>query len=987
MADDTTSTTDIGQAPDRTSDFAIGAVVTAIVETIDVAGKLFSAAKAIATSQDAAGVISALAYHSGIGRAVQERLAPLTANFAGDHSNILTNLIGDVANVHLEDLAQQTLDGHDTQADATELASLRRAATAVASSEEEYKATVSTSHGLLGHIRHAAESEIAKMTNGMLNLYLEGLRARKDDVLTEPQSVAADMIVKGMEFGLSAHLAAIGLEALYPTKHLGINQLVGYMADFAGFSKATGPIVDAQLKNALHGPAEHQAAKFFRTHLPSSRDVLEQAYQRHVTATDYRRALELEGYPDDWINVLVADMYVDPRAREVITLLEGADIDPAWLTGKFREIGWDDVDVAKAVEASMHRMRQPATDRYARSIGSSYVKGWRGLDDVRDAAKNVTQDDGYLEVWQLALREEKANKNAEDLAAAVLAQYQNDLVTADVADEMLESLGYPEPERNKRLAITALARNQVLVKSDVAAIETTMRQVRAQSLTALKGALRQRGLTLSEFVTYGQMLGYDPTWLGAVADVELAKAPPKTVNALSTAGLQALERELEADAIPATDDSGKVLAEFTQLQRAGLANLRAQVRAGLMAREEFLTLGAMLGFAELTLQQLADVDLLYVTPDPAALERADPEDLTKAGQVALAHLTADLVARKVVAGNTAVSLLATAGVPVSLATKILNAAEISGAAANASVTWPHQNLTADTLIASAVSRALGSRIGQAFADPKLTSDIVTAFSGNATPAQRGRAVLDGLVSLFGRRQSRSRTQKTVTPSEPPKPLETPPTLLDPAQSAEETLARVRRQRLQLEVQLDRCRANAEARGLEVVDLPGEPFQPAGETELMHQVRWRDNYQAALDRCVAVTGGYSGMPPAPPPSNITTLPYYADALNLFRNVGRREPTALEIQLIVEAWPTMSWDAIMALIRQMTGQTAPVVPSGPQVPQEILDAPQYADALQMWRRITGREPTPAEITRIVQGWPTMSWDALEVLVRQLAGIPSP
>lgn len=727
-------------------------------------------------AEDVAGMVavaSAVLFHSRDLRSFLSKSNPLVANFLGKHSEALGELQARAQDLATNTLADETLAAADLAADATDLASLTRAAADLEAHPAKVAIEFDAKRPSMSALAAKAEALLQDGIKGMLSLYTDELQSRRSELPGGVNDVAAGMVSKALKYGLTAQLAALAVEAVYVTKYTGLNQLVGYLANFAGFDRITGPLIGPQLKHGLAVPAEHQAAKLFRTRLPAARDVQEQTVQRHTTKADYRRALQLEGYPEDWINVLVDDVYVDPRPREIITLLEGVDADPQWVLEKYREVGWDDADVKRAVEATMRRVRRPAAERYLRTLSTSYLNGYRTLDQVEAGIRNVSRDDAYVELWRRALEEEKAHRNAEQMAAAIVSQFEKDVLGNDATEELLEALGFDAAEVTRRRVVAQLRRNEALLRGDVAEVEQLARQIRTQALTTLRAEVRAGRLTAADFVTLGKMLGYADTFLSAIADLEELKAPPREVRAVSTAGLEQLAPELLDLGEPPTDDKGKPLAAWTDLQQAAMANLRAQLRAGMLPRADFVGLGQMLGLDPLTLEQLADVELLRATPSLEDPNDATPASLAAAAHAALTDLAADLVERRVLAASSALALLQEAGVPVEPATVAIAIAEVLAGETDELTVWPFQTLGDNTLVWTSIASSVAGALRDAGGASGPLADLLGIVS-RAQPAVVGaKRFRDNLRDIFGSRKPRKREKVATERPAAPAPLEVP----------------------------------------------------------------------------------------------------------------------------------------------------------------------------------------------------------------------
>jgi len=506
------------------------AVIAAISQVVDIAAKIIGGVKA---NKDALAIASSVIFGSKELSGLAKHLSPTLANFLGDHLGRTGEIIARGAETALSEIADANVDASLEVADATDLASLKAAiaelGVGTAAGDAVARQVEHITLGIVGKVRQVLSS----FPTALLRIYTDQITARRDELPEHVSEVAGDAISQAMILGLGAHLAALGVEAIPYLKHIGLPQAVGYLADFAGFRQITGPVIGPTLHYGLALPAEHQARRWFRSVLPSPADVREQVVQRHLPLADYQAALELAGYPADYVKAAFADVWIDPRFREIELLTASADVDTTWLTEKLLEVGWSDGDVRRAVDALQQRAFRAQRDSYLRRVVDEYARGRLTAAALQGALEGSVRNSVAAGFIESEARLARRGRVMSTLGGAVLEQYRQDIIGPLAAQDMLTALGMPQEEVTTQLALVALQRNERLLAEQRADIEAAIRQVRSAALTTLRRELRLGVISVEDFNAAAVLLGYHPSYAASVATLEeLAPAPTGATAAL-----------------------------------------------------------------------------------------------------------------------------------------------------------------------------------------------------------------------------------------------------------------------------------------------------------------------------------------------------------------------------------------------------------------------------------------------------------------------
>ncbi len=372
-------------------------------------------------------------------------------------------------------------------------------------------------------------------------VYRDALEARAPVTSANVNEIAGAALKNALAAGLAAQTVALGLELLHPVKRLGLNQIVGFIADFAGFSKVAEAYTGPSLKWGLQVPAEHRAASVFRTELPGAGDAREQAWQRHISLGDYAHILAHHGYPSWWVKVLVDDTFVDPRPRELSQLLEDAEADPGWLAMKLREVGWDDGDIEKGVVALLLRSTQPGRARVIAAAMKAYVQGQLQLPELQRHLDAASLRPEHQALWLRAAHIERRGDVMEALGSRMVKQYREDVTSRTTAEAQLTGLGFTPEEVSTRLLQTDLDKQVVQFREDTSEAKVQARQIQTTALTNLRTQFRAGLVDRHTLVAWGEALGYTAAYLNNVADLEQLKGPPSKAEMLPVLGVGAIQ--------------------------------------------------------------------------------------------------------------------------------------------------------------------------------------------------------------------------------------------------------------------------------------------------------------------------------------------------------------------------------------------------------------------------------------------------------------
>jgi len=392
-------------------------------------------------------------------------------------------------------------------------------------------------HTLSDVYKHSLDTLIG----AILRLFRDDIEANAPVTAANVDKVAAAALRSALTAGSVAQLAGMGLELLHPLKNMGVQQAIGVLAEFAGFSEIARPFFGATLRYGLGLPAEHRAAAHFRSVLPPVGDVKTLAAKGIIDLQKYHDRLVLAGYPEPFPAAMVDDTYAELSPRALSAFTDGSEADRPWLARKLRGAQLSPEDTERVIVALELKATQPGRQRVIGTLLDQYQHGRLERPDLEaglaGAGLSPTHKTYYLRAADL----ERRSYRMELVATEALAQYRNDLVGPETLRQMLTALGFSEDEVTVRLVAADLRRGAKVLTDEVRDIETEIRALKAEGLKNATRQLRAGFLGLAQFLAVGQGMGYARAYLQNVADLAYLQGLPTSTDAAPAIGLGALE--------------------------------------------------------------------------------------------------------------------------------------------------------------------------------------------------------------------------------------------------------------------------------------------------------------------------------------------------------------------------------------------------------------------------------------------------------------
>jgi hypothetical protein len=172
----------------------------------------------------------------------------------------------------------------------------------------------STLSVIIQGVTTAVLAPVQRAFAGIGSQLLNGITGVWDTLLTYIQSIgisspigstrAALQLLGTVAGGFTAvYLGTTLLDAIYPTKATGLQQLPEFLNHISGLSVMSGIVIGAITTAAFATPITHEINSLFRPTLPGLGELDEGLRRTYINAADYNTTLAFYGYSDKWIAV------------------------------------------------------------------------------------------------------------------------------------------------------------------------------------------------------------------------------------------------------------------------------------------------------------------------------------------------------------------------------------------------------------------------------------------------------------------------------------------------------------------------------------------------------------------------------------------------------------------------------------------------------------------------------------------------------------
>jgi hypothetical protein len=276
--------------------------------------------------------------------------------------------------------------------------------------------------------------------------------------------LALEVLGTCMGFGLLAHLTSITVEAIYPTKELGLHYLAGFFGDLGNFGGIGAAIMGTLITVGIKQSMTYHYSNLLRPNILDERTLAITKSKREINDVQFEQTMRYHGYPEALIESQKNIVFRDPRLTEVFRVLgilsppveitgEGAqwlakaNIVPEnqqnwWIYAKLGKYGLSDEDldfIAKAVSENLKKYEQSLFIGRVRDL---FKEGLISEEEAVSQLAHAGLRDDVITYRVQGMKLEYNYNRAKELKDNTVYQFRNDLISEDDFRDMLDGAGY-----------------------------------------------------------------------------------------------------------------------------------------------------------------------------------------------------------------------------------------------------------------------------------------------------------------------------------------------------------------------------------------------------------------------------------------------------------------------------------------------------------------------------------------------------------------
>jgi len=254
----------------------------------------------------------------------------------------------------------------------------------------------------------------------------------------------------------AGELAALGLEALYPTKHLGIPEALHKITDILGISAIGGALYGIVIESSWGLQLKYYFNFNLQPVLPDPQTVQKAVYYKAATLDQYATSLQYEGLNADAIAMRQATIYEPLPTRILRMFIDNGVFSDAFFSGELEKTGLDPANTPTLL-AAFKQLKIAQYQSQAKSIiHDVYSHGYLNQ-DLAINVLNMTQTPPD----QITLILYLANIAAQDalnlaIEAEILAEVKKNTIAPADAVGILTGLGLSNAMADAKVKLAAV---------------------------------------------------------------------------------------------------------------------------------------------------------------------------------------------------------------------------------------------------------------------------------------------------------------------------------------------------------------------------------------------------------------------------------------------------------------------------------------------------------------------------------------------------
>jgi len=263
----------------------------------------------------------------------------------------------------------------------------------------------------------------------------------------DPWTALPMLVVSGVAM-MGCGMAIQGTNVLHPFKQIFGDQFEAMIYKFLGFSELSGAFWGSIGTELLDYPMRLWARMTFRARVPDGRDADRFLWHDQIDEADWHTLHTYEGWPDKYIRAHFNSQWRNPSIRELTSITDLQGIDPRWIRGGLKQLGYKDEDAGLLAGVVARRPIASEINSLRSELMTEVVEGYMTVSELESALKSlgISQDERDL-IRQIVVvrisRKARVDVTKETaawrttLVTALAEAYRRDLLTEG---EYLEEL-------------------------------------------------------------------------------------------------------------------------------------------------------------------------------------------------------------------------------------------------------------------------------------------------------------------------------------------------------------------------------------------------------------------------------------------------------------------------------------------------------------------------------------------------------------------
>jgi len=228
---------------------------------------------------------------------------------------------------------------------------------------------------------------------------------------------------------MSAGMAIKTTDLIHPFKKVFGDQFEAMLYKFLGFNELSSAFWGSIGTELLDYPLRLWARMTFRARVPDGRDADRFLWHGQIDEADWTKLHTYEGWPDKYIRAHYASQWRNPSVRELTSITDLQGVDPEWIRGGLKQLGYKAEDAALLASVIARRAVASEVNSLRSELMKETVEGDMTMGELESALQvlGVTAEEVSLIRQIVAMRISRAQRlrKAKDLKA-----YQAEAVTA-----------------------------------------------------------------------------------------------------------------------------------------------------------------------------------------------------------------------------------------------------------------------------------------------------------------------------------------------------------------------------------------------------------------------------------------------------------------------------------------------------------------------------------------------------------------------------